>query len=503
MKYRMTRRNVLAGLGVGAAGILMPRILTAQDAAGTGGRRPNFIFILNDDHGWAETSVRMHPNIAESCCPYLETPNIERLAMGGMRFSSGYAPAPICTPTRRGVLCGKTPARLRGTEFPCDPPDFFDPAQHLTIPKALKAVDSNYRCAHFGKWGELIPAPNLAGYDASDGETGNITGGGMADEDRKRQPLIAPEPKDDPKLIFSMTKRAMDFMEKQVGEKHPFFMQVSYYAAHHQIQARAATVEKYRKKGQPPRDFPLEWAAMLEDLDTGIGQLLDKIDALGIADSTYVFLSADNGGAPHEKDDPLYVNRLAAAKEGATPAAGARLPENYPLRGAKQWLYEGGIRVPFIARGPRIKAGGFSHVPVAQYDLLPTFVDLAGGKGPLPAEVDGGSLRAVLENEGKGDVKRALPGLVFHRPQRGYSAFRSGDLKLVVNWTEGKKELYDLSTDIGEQNDLAATMPDKTAALYDILTNYLASVNAEKFDAAKTGKGKRKRKAGPKPEDKK
>lgn len=477
---------------VAAMALTWPAAIPAAEVA-----RPNFVFILTDDQGWAETSVPMHPDIEESCCPYLETPNIERLAREGMRFTNGYAPGPICTPTRRSVLTGRTTARLRGTEFPCNPPDYFDPARDLTLPQALKAVDANYRCAHFGKWGERIPGPDKAGYDTSDGETGNITGGGMTGADGARLPIVAEEPKDDPKLTFSLTGRAIEFIEQQVRQKRPFYLQVSYYAAHHQIQARGATIEKYRKKGLPPREFPLEWAAMLEDLDTGIGHLLDKIDALGIADNTYIVLSADNGGAPHERESPLYLNWLKAAKEGAAPAPGARLPENYPLRGAKQWLYEGGIRVPFIVRGPGVKAGSFSHVPVAHYDLLPTFVDLAGGKRPLPPEIDGGSLRAVLENGGRGEVKRSLPGLVFHRPERGYSAFRSGDMKLVINYAAGRKELYDLSSDIGEQNDLAAAMPEKVEELNGILTGYLDSVNAEKYEANKPA-AKRPRAAAPK-----
>ncbi len=484
----MRRFCLLMLLGVLVWGISERGVFGAQEDV----KRPNIIFILTDDQGWAETSVRMHPDIAESCCPYLETPNIEKLAKSGMRFSSGYAPAPLCTPTRRSVLCGKTPARLRGTEFPCNPLDYFDPAQHLTIPKALKAVDANYRCAHFGKWGERIPAPDKAGYDVSDGETGNETGGGMGGQGGNRNPVVAEKPYDDPKLIFSMTRRGMEFMEQQVREKHPFYLQMSYYAVHHQIRARAETIEKYRKKGAPTRDFPLELAAMMEDLDTGIGQLLDKVEALGISGNTYIVLSADNGGSPHEKDAPLYVQMLAGNNPDMKPDAGARLPENYPLRGAKQWLYEGGIRVPFIVSGPGVKAGSFSHVPVVQYDLLPTFVDLAGGGTKLPADIDGGSIRPVIENGGIGEVKRALPGLVFHRPCQSsalsYSVYRSGDLKLVVNWAKNTKELYDLGKDIGEQHDLSAAMPEKTAEMFGILKNYLASVNAETYDPSKKGK---------------
>ncbi|MCX7012800.1 MAG: sulfatase [Candidatus Sumerlaeota bacterium] len=519
----MNRREWLKTVSTGLAGLAAPKWVRSASAGAAASAyssgRPNIIFILTDDQGWPETSFQMDPTVADSTCPYFETPNMARLAGQSMRFTSGYAPAPICTPTRRSIQCGMTPARERGTEFPSD---HFVPAEHLTIPKALKTVDPDYRCAHFGKWGEqMLSTPEQVGYDVSDGETGNETGGGMGGKGADRRPVVAPEPKDDPKLIFSVTQRAMDFMERQVGAKHPFYMQVSYYAVHWQIQYRDATVEKYRKKGDPQRDAPLEFAAMLDDLDTGIGELLGKIDALGIADNTYIFFSADNGGQEHDAKNPLYVKHLGVAPKAAAaagtdgakedgtdnlaaapnPSGKPRLPDDHPLRGAKQWLYEGGIRVPYVVRGPGIKAGALCGEPVVHYDLLPTFVDLAGGKGPLPDDLDGGSLRPLLENEGKGSVKRALPGLVFHRPARGYSAFRQGDYKLVVNWATEKNELFDLSKDVGEENDLSAKMPEKTAEMYATLTDYLKKVNAETYQKAKPKAGQKKapqKKAPPK-----
>ena len=136
--------------------------------------------------------------------------------------------------------------------------------------------------------------------------------------------------------------------------------------------------------------------------------------------------------------------------------------------------------MPFVVRGPGIQPGSVCHHPVAQYDLLPTFVDLAGGEGPLPGEIDGGSLRPALHSAGQEAPQRALPGLVFHRPARGYSALRVGDMKLVVNWAKNKKlELFDVSRDIGEWNDLAGAMPEKASEMYRVLTDYLKAVNAE------------------------
>src|SRR5687767_6331121 len=136
-------------------------------------RRPNFLLILSDDHGWSQLSQTMHPDVPDAQSSYLRTPNIDRLAREGLRFSSGYAPAPLCTPTRRSILNGTTAARS-GSEFASR----WRPTDHLTMPKALKQADSSYRTAHFGKWGEQMNAtPEEAGYDASDGLTGNVTGG--------------------------------------------------------------------------------------------------------------------------------------------------------------------------------------------------------------------------------------------------------------------------------------------------------------------------------------
>jgi arylsulfatase A-like enzyme len=430
--------------------------------------RPNFIVILTDDQGWASTSFRMHPEIASSMCDYLETPNMARLAEQGMRFSSGYAPAPVCTPTRRSIQFGMTPARQRGTEFVGD----FHPRGHLSIPQALRRVDPRYRCAHFGKWGESISgkqgldqenpaAPARLGYDETDGVTGNVTGGMGADNKDKLNFKVT----EDPKLVFSMTKRAVGFMERQARAAMPFYMHVSYYAVHRQVQCRRETLEKYRRKGNPPRQFSHAFAAMAEDMDTGIGQLLAALDKLGLASNTYILLMADNGGATYNEYD------------------GGGLPVNHPLRAAKASLYEGGVRVPFIVRGPGVAPRSWSHVPVAGYDILPTVYDLAGGTAPLPQEIDGGSLKPVLAGAGKGSVRRGLPGLVFHRPLTApvnrLSALRIGDHKLVVKWTNGQKELYDLSRDIGEEHDLATKMPGRTDEMYDILTRYLKEVNAE------------------------
>jgi arylsulfatase A len=491
-KHGMPRSGARWGtsLTLSAGALALGASVLGAEAA----ERPNILFILTDDQGWSETSVAMDPAVPRSTCPYLETPHIARLAREGMRFTDAYASAPICTPTRRSVLCGLTTARQRGTEFP----SAFDPREHLTIPRALKAVDPAYRCAHFGKWGSSMEAtPEEAGYHESDGITCNFTGDYLGWEEffqRKNSNTwskIAEEPFEDPKRTFAVTDRAVDFMRRSAEASAPFYVQVSYYAVHDQIQARAETIETYRKKGVPPRDFPPEFAAMVEDMDAGIGRLLDAVDGLGIGEYTYVFFGSDNGGHQHRLDNPIYQTQLRGERPDVD--AGDRLPDNFPLRGAKQYLYEGGIRVPFIVRGPGIRTGSLSREPVVLYDLLPTFVELAGGSvSALPDEIDGGSLAPLLRE--RGPVRRPTPGLVFHRPllrfrggtplpHMGMSAYRLGDWKLVVDWLSGKKELFNLRQDPGELNNLASERPDETEALFGQLTGYLHAVGAEKPQA--------------------
>jgi len=147
-------------------------VLRAAEESGAA-KAPNIVLILTDDHGWSQLSQVMDPRVPDSVSNYLETPHMNRLASEGMRFTSGYSPAPLCTPTRRSILCGAATARC-GSEFRSQ----WIPAEHTTIPKALELANPDYRCAHFGKWSEqMISTPEKCGYDASDGMTGNNTGG--------------------------------------------------------------------------------------------------------------------------------------------------------------------------------------------------------------------------------------------------------------------------------------------------------------------------------------
>ena len=430
---------------------------------------PNIVLILTDDHGWSQLSELMDPKVDASKSTYIETPNMARMMNEGRRFTSGYSPAPLCTPTRRSILCGTSAARS-GTEFAS--PKWI-PADHLTIPKALKAANPDYRAAHFGKWGEqMISTPEESGYDASDGMTGNNTGGmpktlGVNGSHNDGPPHFIDN--EDPKRTVTVTDHAIDFMGKQVGDKNPFYVQVSYYAQHLSVVTRESLLEKYEKKGTPDRAYTQAWAAMMEELDNGVGRLLDAIDELGIKDNTYVFFTTDNGG------------------RGTVPGGdnNATAP-NHPLSGAKHSLLEGGVRVPFFAMGPGVEAGSVCRTPVVGYDFLPTFHALAGGKADqLTDEVDGVSIAPLLADKTMGKFKRPQEALFFHRPRRNMSAIRQHDFKLMLYWnndnTIDRHELYKVYPNPTEEgNEVTDKYPALAGALRDRLLAHLFLVDAER-----------------------
>lgn len=454
-------------------------------AAGAGpktGTSPNILFILTDDQGWADFSAALDPEYPSAQCDYFETPNMDRFTQSGLRFVNAYSPAPICTPTRRSIQYGMTPARQHGTEFL----GHFSPKGHKSVAQYIKQVDPAYRCAIFGKWGEAMDGtwdegenkkinPLALGYDESDGaHTGNKTGTYYHWKLGKEQAArnYTCEADLDPKRTLSVTQRAVSFMEREAAKKEPFYLQVNYYAIHTAQQALQETMDKYAKKENPSRKVLRGVGPMLEDLDSAIGQLMQALEDYGLADNTYVFLSSDNGG------ERAYI---------PLPQGSDGLPErNAPLRGYKGQLYEGGIRVPLIARGPGIQKDATCREPVALYDLLPTFYELAGGNDPLPVDVDGASLWPLLENPRNGTIQRTSPGLIFHRPlwkKQSHSAIRMGDYKLVLTWSGPweikEQELFNLAADIGETRNLADEKPEKTEEMTQALLTYLKDVDAE------------------------
>ncbi len=358
-----------------------------------------------------------------------------------MRFSAGYAPAPVCSPTRISLQTGKSPAQLHWTK--AAPPE---QGRKLIEPQLVKSIapdqttfaellrKAGYATAHYGKWHISGGGPGEHGYDEHDGDTGNENAYQFTD----------PNPVD----IFGMAERATAFMEKNSNAKKPFFIQLSWNALHAPENANKVTMAKYANLPNARNPKQAATAAITEDLDTGVGVVLEAIDRLGLADNTYVIYMADNGAG--------------GDKRGG-------------LRGGKGGVWEGGIRVPLIIRGPGVKPNSWCHTPVVGYDFFPTFCAWAGISASLfPKGIEGGSIASLLKNEGQGKVQRPREELVFHFPHYQsedgpQSSILLGHLKLMWFYEGNNAALFDLSNDISESNDLSSQMPSETSQLRDRL----------------------------------
>jgi arylsulfatase A-like enzyme len=429
-------------------------------------RPPNIILILTDDLGWSSLSVPMDDRMAGSMSDYHETPRMEAFARQSLRFTRGYAPDPICSPTRRSLQFGQSSIRQDDGSF--DSSHAPRPGMRWrTIAQVLKDIDPRYRAAHFGKWDLRAGRPPEAyGYDESDGDTGNGQGNAEKGGEEKWNTHLLRE---NPKQIDSLTARAVDFLRRQGAAGNPFYLQVSHYATHANMETRAGSYARFAGKAPGRKHDKPAWAGMLYDLDRSVGQLLDELDSLGLSGETYVFLMSDNGGV--EFIPPV-------SKRLEHPSTFDRPMRNHPLRGGKWTLYEGGIRVPFLVRGPGIRPGQ-TDVPVIGWDLLPTIASMAGGRSVAFPDIDGVDLKALITGRATTVVRPVASPLCFHRYHNGYphSAILSGRYKLIIFWKTGKRELYDLDADAGELDDLSARMPERVRAMEGQLTAYMDRVN--------------------------
>lgn len=427
-------------------------------------RHPNFVFVLVDDMGWTSLSSSMDNRRTDAKSTYYETPHLDWIGDHGIRFTNGYAPAALCTPSRRSIQFGQDPIHTGDKRFARD----YNPLHHdwLTIPHLLKSIDAAYRTAHFGKWDLRAGfSPEDLGYDESDGNTGNDNGDRMTDRKTKWTQVYLTK---DPKRTSSVTGRAINFMQRAVRAGHPFYLQVSYYATHVDMETTPKTYERFEKKPKGKIHDNPAWAGMQADMDQGVGDLLAMLDSLSIQDNTFVIVMTDNGGV-EAFPPPSGAGKLDP------PSALPKLPYNYPLRGGKWVLYEGGIRVPFIVMGPGVPQHVYCHVPVVGYDILPTISALAGNKTKLPGYLDGGSFAPLFKNPDSGVVLRNKKDFYFHRFVKAYehSAILAGNYKLIIRWRTHQTELYDLTKDLGEIHDLSRTMPELTATLRKKLVDYL------------------------------
>ena len=453
---------------------LSAQISQAQNVA----ESPNFIFILADDQGWNGTSVRMIENNDLSKSDFYETPNIERIANNGIVFSNAYASAPVCAPSRYSIQFGQTPARLKMIRVGMNT-EHINHREKISIPKELKKINSNYKTAHFGKWG-MDSTPEAVGYDVSDGATKNVDGVFNYNSNKLQW---SNNEADDPKKIFSITQRAINFIEENNKKNKPFFLQISHYAIHSDILARGTSYKKFNSKKTGKIHDNLGLAAMTFDLDESIGLILDKLEELNL-ENTYLIYSSDNGSVPI-----------------ITPRKYYNESYNYPLSRGKWDATEGGIRVPFIVMGPGIKKTRYSETPISFSDLLPTIIDIAGNKRLKNNELDGGSFKDILNQQNK-TVKRKTEGIVFHVPyenkialERAHSAIIIDSLKLIKYHDNNEINLFDVKNDLSESIDLSKVfineklIKTKTAIRFEkLLDEYLSEVKAPKWQPGITWK---------------
>jgi len=459
---------------------------TLGAAAGLGLAAPqrspklNFLFILIDDMGWRDLGC--------FGSKYYESPNIDRLASQGMRFTNAYAACCVCSPTRASIVSGKYPARLQLTDWipgrkqwpyaRVITPQFEQqlPLREITIAEALKPA--GYATASIGKWhlGGDGFSPLEQGFDLNVG--GTFRGSpksyfGPFDE----LPGLKGTTKDD-YLTDCLTTATEKFIE--ANKDRPFFIYLPEFAVHIPLGAKEKLIEKYKAKPASNGQHNPVYAAMIESLDQGIGRILDLLDRLKIADRTVVSFMADNGGLRYE----------GKAKDTVT--------SNAPLRAGKGHLYEGGIREPMMVRWPGVvKPGTTCDVPVTSVDFYPTILEAAGVRPAQGQVLDGKSLMPLLKQTGKWSRDAIFWHYPHYSNQGGVpgGAVRSGDFKLIEFYEDGRLELYNLKDDIGEKKNLAKELPQKTAELHRMLDNWRKSVNAQmpkpnpNYDPAKADQG--------------
>jgi arylsulfatase A len=429
--------------------------------------RPNVVLFLADDLGWTD--------LACFGSDFYETPNLDRLAKTGVKFTQNYSACTVCSPTRSALMTGKYPARLHITDWiPGRMPDNprlvvpswtkFLPLEETTIAEIFQS--GGYATASIGKWhlGDEPYFPEQHGFDVN---VAGLNAGSPPTYFTPYRIKTLPEGKPGEYLTDRLGEEAAKFIER--SKEKPFFLYLPHFAVHTPIQGRADLVEKYTRKLRPGlRHTNVTYAAMVESLDAAVGRVLDKLDELKLTDRTIVAFTADNGGL---------ITR------GITT--------NAPLRLGKASAYEGGVRVPAIVRWPGItKPGSTNNTPVITMDWFATLLDAAGLKSPPAASPtgasgrDGVSIMPLL----RGTAPLPARDLFWHYPhhqhyQLGgampYGAIRSGDFKLVEHFNDMSVELYNLRDDIGETRDLAAVLPDKAKELRARLQAWRQEVGAQ------------------------
>lgn len=447
--------------------------------------RPNIVFILIDDMGWKDLGC--------TGSTFYETPRIDALAKEGMQFTCAYAACPVCSPSRAAILTGQYPARIGLTNYIGGDSDglLLPPPYVKHLPKSLPNLARalhryGYQTWHIGKWhlGQKPFWPTEQGFDV------NIAGCAAGHPETYFSPYRIPTLPDGPDgeyLTDRLTDEAINLLKNR-DPSRPFYLNLWHYAVHVPIESPPALVKKYQAKAHrlgldrqvaliPGEYFPTlqkrkervqrrviqsdpAYAAMIENLDTNVGRLLQTLDDLHLTDSTIVIFTSDNGG-------------LATAEGSPT--------SNLPLQDGKGWVYEGGLRVPLIVRWPGVvKQNSKCATPVIGVDFFPTLLHCL--RIPQPRGViDGVSIMPLLKQTG--DLQPR--DLFWHYPHYGNqggtpaAVVRSGNFKLIEFFEDHRDELYDLKNDPGELGDLAGQRPAMVKAMKKKLDDWLDAVGAK------------------------
>ncbi|MBT3244643.1 MAG: sulfatase [Bacteroidetes bacterium] len=449
----------------------------------------NFVFFLVDDLGYMDVGFN-NPN------SFYETPNLDQLAGEGMKFTNAYAACPVCSPTRASIMTGKYPARLNTTDYfgasqpesiiknkpryhiskPLLPASYVDrmPLEELTLAEALK--EAGYATFFAGKW-HLGPEgfwPEDQGFDVN---SGGITRGGPYGGNRYFSPYGNPRLEDGPDgehLPDRLASDAVKFIDEHAEE--PFLVYLSFYSVHTPLMARDDLKAKYEEKAktvpenswgeEPPRKVRLVqnhtiYAGMVDAMDQAVGKVLNHLKETGLDKTTAVFMMSDNGGLSTSEGHPT---------------------SNLPLRAGKGWLYEGGIREPMLIKWPEnTKAGSVCDIPVISTNFYPTILEMAGLDLKPEQHTDGISMLDLLTHT---HTQTDTHTLYWHYPHYGNqggtpgAAIRKGKYKLIEFFEDSHTELYDLSVDIGEKNNLSETMPEVRDELLLLLHTWQEDVDA-------------------------
>ena len=483
ISQKTSRRRFLKQLGISAVSFSVARSLVSCAKP----QKPNFVFILVDDLGWTDLGC--------FGSTFYETPNVDQLAADGMRFTAAYAACPVCSPTRASIMTGKYPARMNTTDWfgapqpdtaknnrtrnrPLLPAPYVEhlPLEEDTVAETLK--ENGYSTFFAGKWhlGHEGYYPENQGFDVNKGgwERGGPYGG-----KRYFSPYGNPRLTDGPDgehLPDRLAGETCQFIQDH--QDKPFLAYLSFYSVHTPLLSRKDLQQKYQQKADAldfegekwgregkrrwrlVQDHPV-YGGMVEAMDLAVGKVMDKLKSLKIDQNTVIIFMSDNGGLSTSEGHPT---------------------TNLPLRAGKGWLYEGGIREPMIVKWPGVtQKGSICEIPVTSTDFYPTMLDMAGLPLVPNQHQDGISLVPLL----KGTSSPVREAIYWHYPHYGNqggspgAAIRSGDYKLIEFYENNHVELYNLKDDIGEQDNLAAYMPDKANELLDKLHQWQKEVDAK------------------------